>query len=931
MKNKLALALLIVCAISLQGILSIKTQSNSTTQPSIINGMINASAQSGATPELPRAYLNTNYTPPAGRTIAVSAGGDFQAALNQAQPGDVITLQAGATFTGNFTLPNKSGSGWIVIRSSTADSNLPRPGARVTPSFSSVMPKIISPNSEPAIRTASGAHHYRFIGLEIGVQRGVRIYDIVRFGGGENSLSQLPNNLIVDRCYIHGNPADTSRRGVMLNSASTAVIDSYISDIHEEGADSQAICGWNGPGPFKIVNNYLEGAGENVMFGGAPPSIQNLIPSDIEFRLNHLYKPVSWKKGHSTYAGRPWTIKNIFEIKNGQRLLVDQNVFENNWAGAQVGFAILFTPRGEAGVAPWATAQDVTFTNNILRHSGSGINIAGADSNSTSQPSHRILIRNNLIDDIDGDEWGSVDYGPASGRFAQIVGGPRDITIEHNTIFQSGTLIIADNGPSPGFVFRNNIANHNQYGVTGSGKGVGSAAMSYYFPGAIFERNVIVGTPQGVSYPGNNFTPATMDQVGFVNLAGGDYRLAPSSPYRNAGTDGKDIGCQLGVPSTSNPSPPPSAPTISGVSATNITASSASINWATNAASDSQVEYGLTASYGTQSSLNAALITNHQVTLTGLASNTTYHYRVKSRDAAGTPGVSPDFTFITAVNPPVNPPDKKAPVISAVAGAVNGSSSATIKWATDEMSDSQVEYGVTSLYGGATPVNPARVMQHSVTLTGLVSGSRYHYRVKSRDAAGNLAVSGDFTITVGSGPVAEGRQPVTWMDIVKATLTGNTLKKTAGCDGCESTAVSQQMITSGNGYLEVPAIPMNSNWRIGLMRAGQRTTQNNIDFAIGVCNNGSLSIRERGVYRTETACRAGDIFRIAVENGAVKYYKNGAAFYQSRVAPAYPLVAAVTLFSLNASVSNITIATTPTLVGTAPTRTRSDLREVTRR
>jgi len=95
-------------------------------------------------PELPRMYLDTTYTPPRGRVIEVKAGGDFQTALNQAKPGDVITLEAGGAFTGNFTLPNKSGSGqseWIVIRSSTADSNLPPPGARVTPSYSAVLPR----------------------------------------------------------------------------------------------------------------------------------------------------------------------------------------------------------------------------------------------------------------------------------------------------------------------------------------------------------------------------------------------------------------------------------------------------------------------------------------------------------------------------------------------------------------------------------------------------------------------------------------------------------------------------------------------------------------------------------------------------------------------------------------------------------------------
>src|SRR6185436_15270112 len=76
-------------------------------------------------PELPRVYLNTAFVAPAGKTIHVMAGGDVQKAINHAQPGDVITLQAGAIFTGNFKLPNKSGSDWIVIRPSAADTALP--------------------------------------------------------------------------------------------------------------------------------------------------------------------------------------------------------------------------------------------------------------------------------------------------------------------------------------------------------------------------------------------------------------------------------------------------------------------------------------------------------------------------------------------------------------------------------------------------------------------------------------------------------------------------------------------------------------------------------------------------------------------------------------------------------------------------------------
>ena len=66
---------------------------------------------------------------------------------------------------------------------------------------------------------------------------------------------------------------------------------------------------------------------------------------------------------------------------------------------------------------------------------------------------------------------------------------------------------------------------------------------------------------------------------------------------------------------------------------------------------------------------------------------------------------------------------------------------------TDEPSDSQVEYGLTTTYGSSTTVNPAMVTSHSQSLSGLTPSTLYHYRVKSRDASGNLATSGDFLLT----------------------------------------------------------------------------------------------------------------------------------------------------------------------------------------
>jgi hypothetical protein len=92
------------------------------------------------------------------------------------------------------------------------------------------------------------------------------------------------------------------------------------------------------------------------------------------------------------------------------------------------------------------------------------------------------------------------------------------------------------------------------------------------------------------------------------------------------------------------------------------------------------------------------------------------------------------------------PPDVAPPQITAVSSSAS-ISGAVITWKTNEQSDSQIEYGTTINYGLSTPVNPNMILDHSLSLTGLNSGTIYHYRVKSRDAAGNLSISGDFTFS----------------------------------------------------------------------------------------------------------------------------------------------------------------------------------------
>jgi RHS repeat-associated protein len=193
------------------------------------------------------------------------------------------------------------------------------------------------------------------------------------------------------------------------------------------------------------------------------------------------------------------------------------------------------------------------------------------------------------------------------------------------------------------------------------------------------------------------------------------------------------------------------APAISNVVAQGITTSGATITWSTNENSDSQVVYGETTNYGQSTTLNPALVTAHSQVLSGLAAGTLYHYQVKSKDAAGNLAISTDFAFTTA-----SPPDNTAPVISNVAAGGITTSGATITWNTNENADSQVVYGTTQSYGQSTTLNPALVTAHSQVLSGLAAGMLYYYRVKSKDAAGNLTTSAEFTFTTaqnGSGGI----------------------------------------------------------------------------------------------------------------------------------------------------------------------------------
>ena len=348
-------------------------------------------------------------------------------------------------------------------------------------------------------------------------------------GAEQSTLAQVPTSLVLDRLYVHGHPTLSFQRCILLNSASTAIVDSYISDCHSRTNDSQAIGGWNGPGPFSIVNNYLEGAGENVMFGGGDPSIADLVPSDIEIRRNHFRKPLAWQ-------GAGWIIKNLFEIKNARRVLVEGNVFENNWVGAdQAGFAIVWYSSNEGGTAPWSTASDVTFQYNIVRRSVGGIAMS-ARSGNPAVPAARYRIAHNVFEQI-GDSALPSDW--RAGRLWQV-SEVAATEFAHNTgVGTTNGFLMLGQPTSGGLVVRDNVFGGGPGIASADGQGYGTRALDYHFPGWTTRGNVLIGSAATqAAFPADNVYATTATAAGLS----ADLRPIAAPALGSATTDGLPVG-----------------------------------------------------------------------------------------------------------------------------------------------------------------------------------------------------------------------------------------------------------------------------------------------------------------------------------------------------------------------------------------------------
>ena len=551
--------------------------------------------------QLPIATVTSSMaqTPAPGAIITVNAGDDLQAALNAAQCGNTIQLQAGATFTGIFKFPARScdNSHWIIVRTSSPDTALPAEGQRLTPCYAgvaslpgrpqyscnnpqNVLAKLVVSQLVGPVVFQSGASHYRLIGLELTRPTGTRgaatLMSVV--AGGTASY------IVLDRSWLHGTAQDEAAYGFKLSGTNNvAIVDSYFSDFHCTAisgtcTEAHAVHGGTGSsqdGLYKIQNNFLEASGQAILFGGGAATTT---PTDVTIRLNHFFKPWQWMKGSSPFqggvGGNPFIVRHHLEFKNAVRVLIEDNLLENVWGGfGETGDAILLTPKSQHiksgdNVCPICQVTDVTLRYTHVIHASGGIEIATVLSGNGANGAPalagtRFSIHDVVMDDISRRYIGG-GWLFSMGNNWQV--NPLNtITIDHITAFpdyEGGILALGNKMSNPqmyGFVFTNSIVTAGRYPVWNASGGATSCAHSDVpltslgkcFASYTFNNNALVAAP--AHYPpslwptGNLFAndTNTVDFAQYNNSNGGNYQLMPGSPYKNMGTDGRDLGADI--------------------------------------------------------------------------------------------------------------------------------------------------------------------------------------------------------------------------------------------------------------------------------------------------------------------------------------------------------------------------------------------------
>jgi hypothetical protein len=426
--------------------------------------------------------LIERLTQPQPPVYMVNTAAGLQQAINTVPGGVIIEIEPG-TYVGNFTFPAKpglvtvQGCGGVTLHSPSnapviqiLGSNWKFEGCGESDRFTTTM-------------TTSGDH--------------------VRIGTNTQVAANIPDNITFDYFHTKGHEVNGDVRGWVVHGSNVTITRSRCDNMKQGGRDTQCIAGWNGPGPLTVTHNYLEAAGENIMFGGADPSITGMLPCDILIADNVLVKPASWK-------GSSWTVKNLIEFKSGCRVRIIGNTLDGVWPPGQDGFAVLLKSTNQYGGCTWCKTEDIEIAHNTLVNVSGGFKLAGKPEANQAVRANTINIHDNVIT-VDSTLGGT-------GRCAQIM-GVANVKFEYNdcqSATWANTIYVTEAGLNGGLILRGNILRDytSSGGIKGDGQTEGVVSLNYYAAGYIFTGNFVLSS-QSTNYAGtvNTVSPTLLPDM----------------------------------------------------------------------------------------------------------------------------------------------------------------------------------------------------------------------------------------------------------------------------------------------------------------------------------------------------------------------------------------------------------------------------------
>ena len=299
---------------------------------------------------------------------------------------------------------------------------------------------------------------------------------------------QQPDDVTFDRVAVLAGESG-GVRGFSLHTRRVTLTRSYVAGFWYRGRDAQAVFALNGPGPYILRDNYIEGSGENILFGGATIHIPDCVPGDVQIVGNTLAKPDAWR-------AKTGAVKNSLEFKAVRRAVVENNLIDGNWKDGQDGSPILLTPRNQYGNTPWVVVEDVMLRGNVVRRAvqGYAISILGRDNVHPSKQTARVTIERNLFVDAPNG--------------IRVVGGvDGGLTVRRNTFpaIRYNWFAFSGKGPLTPLTVTGNVTRSGSYGISGDGStAVGVPSLKLAKVVAFTDNIIEQTTERRVVWPDGN-------------------------------------------------------------------------------------------------------------------------------------------------------------------------------------------------------------------------------------------------------------------------------------------------------------------------------------------------------------------------------------------------------------------------------------------